>query len=156
MNEIWQPIDSLPGYEASDKGRIRHGRRVLSQYIHRASRGAYLRVQVWIDAKRKNRRVNRLVCEAFNGAPPFDDAHARHVDGNAFNNEATNLAWSSATENYVDQWRHGTANLPPDVKELPDWAQNWHNREPKNIRQVKFKNKLKMLERKKRGGAIRP
>lgn len=104
----WRTIPSVPSYEASSDGQIRRGKRVLAQFVHASTRGEYMRVQVWIDGKVANRRVNRLVCEAFHGAPTEGD-QARHLDGNFRNNAARNLDWGSARENYLDQVRHGTA-----------------------------------------------
>lgn len=47
----------------------------------------------------KTHRVARLVCEAFNGPPPFDDAVCMHLDENSRNNRPSNLAWGSQREN---------------------------------------------------------
>lgn len=49
--------------------------------------------------KGKTYKVARLVAEAFHGPPPFDKAVVMHVDENAANNRASNLAWGSQKEN---------------------------------------------------------
>jgi hypothetical protein len=52
--------------------------------------------------------VHRLVCEAFNGPPPFEGALVRHLDGDRLNNLAENLAWGTHADNTADAKRHGT------------------------------------------------
>ena len=44
-------------------------------------------------------KVHRLICEAFNGPPPFENAVAMHRDENAANNRPTNLKWGTQREN---------------------------------------------------------
>ena len=109
----WNQIPSLPGRWASSCGKISHHNRILAQHIHDPKRFRYFRVQVWVDGKSVWRRVNRLVCEAFHGAPPEEGMHARHLNGDSFDNRRENLAWGSAMENYLDQVVHGTAHMPP-------------------------------------------
>jgi hypothetical protein len=52
--------------------------------------------------------AHRLVCEAFHGAPPDENAQVRHFDGNRANNVWTNLSWGTAADNAQDRIRHGT------------------------------------------------
>lgn len=52
--------------------------------------------------------VHRIVCATWHGAPPFEAAQVRHLDGNPVNNQAHNLAWGTAAENAADRLRHGT------------------------------------------------
>jgi len=47
----------------------------------------------------KTYKVHRLVCEAFNGAPPFPDAVCMHIDEDYKNNKPENLAWGTQKEN---------------------------------------------------------
>lgn len=44
-------------------------------------------------------KVARLVAEAFHGPAPFDRAVVMHLDENAANNRADNLAWGTQREN---------------------------------------------------------
>ncbi len=69
-------------------------------------------VQVRCDGKPRNVRINRLVCEAFHGAPKIGE-HARHLNGDSLNNKEGDLAWGSAARNYHDQVRAGTARRGP-------------------------------------------
>lgn len=54
--------------------------------------------------------IHRTVCELFNG-PPKPGQSCRHLDGNKYNNAASNLAWGSASENAKDMISHGTKLL---------------------------------------------
>lgn len=49
--------------------------------------------------KKKNYKISRLVCEAFHGKPPEDKPVCMHLDENAANNRAENLAWGTQKEN---------------------------------------------------------
>lgn len=49
--------------------------------------------------KGKNYKIHRLVCEAFNGAQPFENAVVMHLDENAANNRPSNLKWGTQKEN---------------------------------------------------------
>lgn len=62
------------------------------------------------DGAWKQRRVSRLVCEAFHGEPQ-PGQEVRHLDGDSANDHAVNLAWGTSAQNKADQKRHGTAPL---------------------------------------------
>lgn len=49
--------------------------------------------------KGKTYKVARLICEAFNGPPPFPKAVVMHLDENAANNRPSNLQWGTQKEN---------------------------------------------------------
>lgn len=49
--------------------------------------------------KGKTYKIARLVCEAFNGAPTEEKPVCMHLDENAANNRADNLAWGTQKEN---------------------------------------------------------
>jgi hypothetical protein len=53
---------------------------------------------VW-QYKGRTHKVARLVCEAFNGAPPDKRSVCMHVDENSRNNAPANLRWGSQREN---------------------------------------------------------
>ena len=99
--EQWRPIVGWQGYEVSNLGRVRNASgRVLKPQIHygRSKEVPYLRVQLTQPGMRKNRRINRLVAQAFvpnpNKYPEVD-----HIDGNTLNNKAINLEWVTPEEN---------------------------------------------------------
>ena len=111
-------IANFPAYSVSDDGRIwtsyckgRGGRvgsawRVLTPTLDRQG---YRIVRLYsAGGAWKQRRVCRLVCEAFYG--PAELGHeCRHLDGNPGNDAVANLAWGTSAENKADQKRHGTA-----------------------------------------------
>ncbi|WP_190329522.1 HNH endonuclease [Streptomyces venezuelae] len=59
-----------------------------------------------------NRRLNRLICEAFHGAPPSPLHQAAHLNGVRTDNRADNLAWKTQRENEEDKDQHGTRQEP--------------------------------------------
>lgn len=113
MVEEWRPIESSPGYEVSDLGRVRSYRdrqghpsaepriMVLQATIH-----GYL----WIKLGRQRQAaVHRLVADAFLGPRP-PGMECRHLDGDRSNAALGNLAYGTRSENYQDRKRHGTEN----------------------------------------------
>ena len=71
--------------------------------------------------KGKNYKVHRLVCEAFNGPPPFDKAIVMHLNDDATNNRPENLAWGTHKENlntpsFIAYCKSRTAENNPRVK----------------------------------------
>ena len=73
------------------------------------------------DYKGKNYKVHRLVCEAFNGPPPFDKAIVMHLNDDATNNRPENLAWGTHKENlntpsFIAYCKSRTAENNPRVK----------------------------------------
>ena len=59
------------------------------------------------DGKRRYIRRASLVCEAFHGPRPSGFV-VRHLDGSKTNDTASNLRWSSQSENMADKLIHGT------------------------------------------------
>lgn len=106
MTELWRPIPSLAGYEASSAGRIRNCRgRVLQGAIDRYGY-VYFRLK---DGQK--RKAHRLVCEAFHGPPTAEQC--AHGNGEKLDNRPENLRWASRSENARDSIRHGTFRHPP-------------------------------------------
>lgn len=109
--EVWREVPSLPALMASNEGRIMvkpyqapmpHGG--LRSY------GGEPRFGVWnkqderfiVVYKGRSYKVAHLVCEAFHGARPLIDgrpAVCMHLDENAANNRADNLAWGTQRQN---------------------------------------------------------
>lgn len=102
-----KPIPGLPGYEADSRGQI-YGKRGHALSPCPAHNG-YLKVSVVLPSgKQATRRVSRLVCRAFHGAPPFEGAQASHLSGDKTDNRPDNLAWESAKQNCARKVAHGT------------------------------------------------
>ncbi|MDA3807806.1 MAG: HNH endonuclease [Thiomicrorhabdus sp.] len=52
------------------------------------------------NGKRQNKRVHRLLLEAFKPNPE-DKVQVNHIDGNKLNNSLDNLEWATASENAI-------------------------------------------------------
>ena len=122
--EEWRIIPDWPGYEASSAGRVRRATFVLSI---RVMETGYCTVKLRRsgDPKQHQRKVHRLVLEAFVGRRP-DDMQCRHLDGDKTNNRIENLTWGTPAENVADQFRlgerpshagvrNGNAKLDPEL-----------------------------------------
>lgn len=105
-SEIWREIPSLPEYLASSFGRVK--RKLVTGTTPTGGLRTYGGIAIvgqW-DSQRyifvfrhKTYKVHRLVCEAFNGPPPFPNAVCMHLDENARNNWPHNLKWGTQREN---------------------------------------------------------
>ena len=114
--EQWKNIYFAPGYEVSDKGRVRSWRplrrfakapdepRILSFVI---DKDGYKKVVLYIDGKAKTSRVCALVSEAWHGKRA-DGMVVRHKDGSKDNDTPGNLIWGTIKENSEDSKIHGT------------------------------------------------
>ena len=106
--EIWRIVPSVPGVLASSHGRVMR----IPTFSRQPNgglrqRGGVPTFGVW-DKKNlrfgwrvlgKNFKVHRLICEAFNGAPPTPDHIVLHRDEDASHNRPGNLKWGTQVEN---------------------------------------------------------
>src|SRR5690606_5298725 len=102
---------SHPNYEVSSLGRVRslphvdrRGRPWPGKLLKpgRTGKGkGYLTVQI----ERKNRKVHRLVAEAFLPADPLRPC-VNHKNGNPHDNRVENLEWCTNQENAEHAWAH--------------------------------------------------
>lgn len=96
----WKTIPGWEKYEISDEGIVRNKVSGLevSQWNHTGKGTTYKRVTLRDKGKRWNPRVHRLVALAF--VPnPNNENEVDHIDGNSFNNNASNLEWVHGKEN---------------------------------------------------------
>lgn len=102
MAEIFRHAPGLPGYLVSDQGSVigPQGPRKLSATLR------YLTFKAFRGGKHRTIYVHRLVLEAFHGPCP-EGMEARHLNGDARDNRAVNLAWGTHQENVQDTIRHG-------------------------------------------------
>lgn len=127
-DEIWRVINEAPEYAVSNYGRVkrivpdRFGREMRILKTPLDDKG-YPGCSLHFGGKQHHRSVHRLVCAAFHGQKPTPKHEVRHLDGDAANPRADNLAWGTSKENKADCDRHGTirrgekvhqAKLTPD------------------------------------------
>lgn len=111
--ERWSTIPILPGYEASNFGRIRKILNGRIMYQNHDIYG-YRIVRAYTHGVRKCFKVHRLVCAAFHGEPPTRLHQVAHADGIRDNNCPENLRWATPIENSRDRFTHGTMSLGED------------------------------------------
>ena len=108
--EVWKDIDGFPGYQVSDKGRVRsyiNNRHDIGDKSHIlkpvSNELGYESVQL---GRRNRRSIHRLVAKAF--IPnPNNYPLVRHMDDNPRNNKINNLRWGTQTDNMQDCVKHG-------------------------------------------------
>ena len=114
MEEIWKPVPSCPGMMASSLGYIKLPEKVgvmpnggTRLYLTKPVLGVKLRSSKtarheYYGVRTRDfgqKKVHRLVCEAFYGPEPFLGAVVIHLDENALNNRPENLRWGTQKEN---------------------------------------------------------
>lgn len=135
------PIPGLPGYSASDDGRIfSHWHRVkvpglpvidelrppreLRQFDRRTRRNQpspYLSVcVVHPGTGQRNRFVHELVLLAWVGTRPgsVDEVEACHGPGGSRDNSVANLRWDTVKQNIADRTRDHYRRATPEAGEL--------------------------------------
>lgn len=118
--EVWREAPRFEGlYLVSNFGRVRsvertvirsNGRphKVVSKFRKpQVTRSGHLKIMLTRDGKQRGEFVHVLVLEAFVEPRP-EGKIARHLDGDPSNNQVSNLAWGSHSENGHDAVRHGT------------------------------------------------
>jgi hypothetical protein len=108
IGEVWREVPSVPSLLVSSEGRVMT-KPYRGKMPHGGLRpyGGEPHFGVWSkqDArfitvyKNKTYKISRLVCEAFHGEAPEDKPVCMHLDENAANNRAQNLAWGTQKEN---------------------------------------------------------
>lgn len=105
MTERWRAVPGFPGYEVSDRGRVRSWR-CRGHANHRAKKpklrvpsiaDGYPTVDLWINGRRFGRRVHGLVALAFLGPPK--GRQVDRIDEVRTNNHLSNLRYLSHVEN---------------------------------------------------------
>lgn len=110
--EVWKDIENYPGYQVSNKGRVRthnktsytkkHGiRHWKNRILHFKScdKKTGYRVDLWKNGKPKTFLVCRLVATTFLEDLIDTTMTVNHKDGNRLNNNVENLEWLSREDN---------------------------------------------------------
>lgn len=128
MTEEWKTIPDYPNYSVSNFGRVRNNLtgRILRPGKHGAPNRPkkYYHVVLSLEGKQKHFQVHQLVAQAFI-ANPENKTTVNHIDGNGFNNVASNLEWCSYSENLIHSYhvlnnRMGFESGPKKVIRLED------------------------------------
>jgi len=118
MTEVWKPIPDFPGYEVSDRGRVRSYHKPSGQGSWRIadkpqrilspatkSQG-YKFLQLRRDGETYPFTVHQLVAIAFLGPCP-NGLQVCHADDNPGNNHLQNLRYDTQQANFQDARRNG-------------------------------------------------
>lgn len=132
LREVWRRSPTVPEYEVSDHGRVRripHTKPMPGGGVR--TYGGQPHCGQWIPGDRRfiltykgrNYKVARLICEAFNGPPPFEGAVCMHLDENSRNNVPANLAWGTQKQNlnapgFLEYCRSRTGANNPRIKAM--------------------------------------
>ena len=120
MKEVWKDIKGYEGlYQISNLGRVK---RVTTGRILKGGKDkdGYLMVKLYKNNIRSNKKIHRLVAEAFIPNPE-NKPQVNHADENKTNNSLDNLEWMTAKENI----NHGTRNeRAAKTKSIPIIATN--------------------------------
>lgn len=96
--EMWKPIQELPGYSVSNKGRVKKDSTGQIMVLRNSS--GYRGFSI-------TKNVHRLVAKAFL-EPPEDESKCwvDHIDGDRSNNNVENLRWVTPSENALSFGYH--------------------------------------------------
>lgn len=106
MKEVWKDIEGYEGlYQISNLGRVK---RVATGKVLKGGKDkdGYLMVKLYKNNIRSNKKIHRLVAEAFIPNPE-NKPQVNHADENKTNNSLDNLEWMTAKENI----NHGTHTM---------------------------------------------
>lgn len=105
MKELWKDIKGYEGiYQVSNLGRVK---RVTTDRVLKGCKNTkgYLKVDLYKNGSQSNKRIHRLVAQAFIPNPD-NTSQVNHIDENKTNNAISNLEWVTSKENI----NHGTRN----------------------------------------------
>lgn len=116
--EIWKDIHNFPGYQVSNKGRVRsflnkkHNKNNEPKIMKASDDGnGYLKVMLYsnVDNKRYCKKIHRLVAEEFIEHDPKDDTvdHIKSGPIGKLDNSINNLRWITRSENIKKAYKDG-------------------------------------------------
>jgi hypothetical protein len=99
--EEWKPVSRIPGYEVSNKGRVRSLKQKQPKLLKVATNNVgYDLVCLSNENIKYTSYIHRLVAEAFIPTNlTLDNIHVNHRDKNTRNNNVENLEWITRSEN---------------------------------------------------------
>ncbi len=107
LNGNWKQHPVYTKYYFCDDGRVVSYCRKNPIQIYGTTAGQQKYRAIPVDGSKKI-YIHRTICELFNGLPKNGEI-CRHLDGNKYNNAASNLSWGSSYDNCQDMILHGNA-----------------------------------------------
>lgn len=111
MNEHWEELEDYPGYEVSDRGRVRNAR--TNRILKQSDNGSGSMI---VNLQRYKRahvcQVRWLVAGIFLGIPDDLDSIPQHKDGNYRDCSAENLEWMSRSDVHWRLYQKGRGQDP--------------------------------------------
>ena len=107
MTEKLIYLEIFPGYSISNKGRVKGIRKNVLKPVDGGQ--GYLKVTLSKNGKHVDKRINRLVAEAFIPNPDSLPL-VMHLDNDRSNNHIENLSWGTHSEN--NQYMHDCKRHP--------------------------------------------
>lgn len=102
LNEIWVGVPGYSDlYEISNMGRVKRlqGFRAKKERISFGNKcGRYIMYTFCKDGIHDRKSVHRMVARLFH-PNPLSKPEVNHIDANSYNNRASNLEWSTQSEN---------------------------------------------------------
>lgn len=141
--EIWKDIKNYENlYQVSSLGQVRSLPRTTTtgRILKQNKSRFYKTVCLSKENKFESVSVHRLVAKHFIENPE-NKAYVNHIDGNKFNNEASNLEWTTPSENKLHAVKNGFTSTPKGEKH---WASKVTEKQVIEIRQQRNKP-LKVL-----------
>lgn len=133
MKEVWKDIEGYEGlYQVSNLGRVHS---LYKNLILKGSEDSwgYLQVKLYKNGIKSNKKMHRLVAQAFIPNPE-NKPEVNHIDEDKTNNKLSNLEWSTAKENS----NHGTrTERMAKTRSIPILATNLKTGESKEYYSTK-------------------
>lgn len=109
LNDVmWKQATRL--HEVSNTGEIRNlNGRSVKPWVGTTG---YMTIKIYIDGKRKNKKLHRLIAEVFIPNPE-NKPEVNHIDGDKLNNHISNLEWCSHKENMAHAGETGLIKTTP-------------------------------------------